>query len=168
MKKVGETRPVMKKDIYFDRNFGPGWPPPEVLERYFSAPPQGRGWFHNSGNDSGGLDLLGVDGTEHLPEGNGRINIRLSMWGNPKLGILLIYTKRGGGHREEYTSKGDLSRLNEWVRTTHDDPMPVGLYVPFAKAWLAVKEFMATEGQLPKSIEWAKYSDLPPGTFPDS
>lgn len=157
----------MKKDIYFNRIFGPGWPEPDQLEPYFRAPPLGRGWFHETGNDSGSLRLQGVDGTEDLPQGRGRIDITLRLWGHPDLRILLIYTKRGGGHREEYTSKGDLSRLRGWVRTTHDDPMPAGLYIPFAKAWLAVKEFMDTEGQLPNSIEWVKNSDLPPGTFPN-
>ena len=89
------------------------------------------------------------------------------MTGNSDLGVLLIYTKRGGGNRIEFASKGDLSKLRQWVRTLHDDPMPVGLYIQFAKAWLAVKEFMETEGRLPKSIEWVKNCDLPPGTFPD-
>jgi hypothetical protein len=77
------------------------------------------------------------------------------------------FDKRGGGHREVYSSKGDLSKLKQWVRTLHDDPMPVGLYIPFAKAWLAVNEFMETDGKLPSSIEWIKNSDLPEGTFPD-
>ena len=45
--------------------------------------------------------------------------------------------------------------------------MPVGLFIPFAEAWKAVKEFMETEGQLPTSIEWIKGEDLPEGTFPD-
>lgn len=157
----------MKKDIYFDRRFGPGWPPLDELEPYFRPPPHGRGWFHKSGNDSARLDLIEVEGSEHLPEGKGRIDVELSMWGDPEHGVLVIYSKIGGGYNENYSSKGDMSRIREWVRTTHDDPMPVGLYVPFAKAWLAVKEFMETEGRLPTSIEWVKNSDLPEGTFPD-
>jgi hypothetical protein len=157
----------MRKHAYFHTFRGEGWPDIKFLEPYFLLPPAPHGWFHNSGNDSAGLDLLGVDGTDHLPRFEGRIDIHLSMWGNPDLGVLLIYSKAGGGKREDYTSKGDLTRLKEWVRTLHDDPMPVGLYIPFAKAWLAVKEFIETEGQLPKSIEWVRNSDLPPGTFPD-
>lgn len=31
----------------------------------------------------------------------------------------------------------------------------------------AVKEFIETDGQLPKCIEWVANKDLPPGTFPD-
>jgi hypothetical protein len=157
----------MKKDIYFDRFFGPDWPSLGELKPYFQAPPAGRGWFHKTGNDSGSISLLGIKNTEHLKFGKGRIDIKLAMWGHPDLGVLLIYSKYGGDSRVDYTSKGDLTRLKEWVRTTHDDPMPVGLYIPFANAWLAVKEFIETEGQLPKSIEWVRNRDLPPGTFPD-
>lgn len=156
----------MRKDIYFDRRFGPGWPSPEELESYFLAP-KGKEWFYTGGNDTGGLSIEGVDGTEHLPQGKGRIDIRLSMWGNPDLGVLLIYEKRGGGHKAGYCSKGDMSRIREWVRSLHDTPLPAGLFIPFDRAWLAVKEFIETEGQLPKSIEWVKGSDLPPGSFPD-
>jgi len=36
-----------------------------------------------------------------------------------------------------------------------------------AKAYEAVKEFIETDGQLPKCIEWVADKDLPPGTFPD-
>jgi hypothetical protein len=89
------------------------------------------------------------------------------MWGNPDLGVLLIYEKIGGDHPQGFCSKGDVSRIREWVRSTHDTPLPVGLFVPFPVAWKAVKEFIETEGQLPKCIEWIKGSDLPPGTFPD-
>jgi hypothetical protein len=45
--------------------------------------------------------------------------------------------------------------------------MPIGLFIPFAEAWKAVKEFIETEGELPKSIEWVRNRDLPPNTFPD-
>ena len=156
----------MKKDIYFDNFFGPGWPSIEELRPYFLAKP-GKAWFQTGGNDSGNLSLEGVEGTVHLPRFEGRIDIRLSMWGNPDLGVLLIYSKRGGGYREDYTSKGDLTKLKQLVRSLHDTPLPVGLFIPFPKAWLAVKEFIETEGQLPTSIAWIKNSELPPDTFPD-
>ena len=45
--------------------------------------------------------------------------------------------------------------------------MPAGLYIPFDRAWLAVKEFIETEGRLPTSIEWVSNADLPEGTFPE-
>ena len=48
----------------------------------------------------------------------------------------------------------------------HDDPMPVGLFIPYDKAWLAGKDFIATDGALPTSIEWIANKNLPPETFP--
>ncbi|MNC98194.1 hypothetical protein D3C83_160840 [compost metagenome] len=47
------------------------------------------------------------------------------------------------------------------------DLRPIGLFIPFPVAWKAVKEFMETDGQLPKSIEWVANRDLPTNTFPD-
>jgi hypothetical protein len=81
--------------------------------------------------------------------------------------VLLIYSKRGGGYRIDFTSKSDLTRLQEWVRSTHDTPLPVGLFIPYEQAWKATKEFIETDGALPTSIEWIANRDLPPGTFPD-
>jgi Immunity protein Imm1 len=156
----------MRKDIYFDDFFGPGWPKIDQLEPYFLGP-IGQKWFNTGGNDSGNLTLEGADGTANLPRFQGRIDITLAMWGNPSLGVLLIYSKFGGGKRVDFTSKGNMTKLKTWVRTLHDDPMPVGLFIPFPRAWLAVKEFIETEGQLPTSIEWVRNTDLPEGTFPD-
>ncbi len=156
----------MRKRAYFNTFWGRGWPQLKELEPYFLAP-RGRRWFFETGNDSAGLDAEGVDGTEHLEANKGRIDIRLEMWGHPDLGVLLIWSKWGGGRKETYTSKGDLTRLRELVRSLHDTPLPVGLFIPFDVAWKAVKEFIETDGQLPKSIQWIANHDLPPGTFPD-
>jgi hypothetical protein len=136
------------------------------LERYFLAPP-GRRWFFETENDSACLAAEGVDGTEHLEADKGRIDVDLDMWGNPEHGVLLIYSKWGGGLKQTYSSKGDFARLRERVRSMHDTVLPVGLFIPFDKAWTAVKEFIETDGKLPKSIEWIANRDLPPNTFPD-
>ena len=143
-----------------------GWPDPKDLEPYFLAPP-GQEWTFSSGNDNWGLTAEGVDGTEELEPYKDRVDIRLSMWGHPTLGVLLIHEKLGGGHNEAFTSKGNMSRLREIVRTLQGDPMPVGLFIPFAEAWKAVKEFIETDGELPRSIAWVANKDLPPNTFPD-
>jgi hypothetical protein len=156
----------MKKHAYFDSYWGSGWPEIHWLKPYFLAP-AGRRWFSHTGNDSAGFTAEGVDKTEHLPANKGRIDIRLEMWGNPNLGVLLIYSKWGGGYKETFTSKGDLTRLRELVRSTHDTPLPVGLFIPFDEAWKAVKEFIETDGRLPASIAWIANRDLPPNTFPD-
>jgi hypothetical protein len=163
----GNRRVQMNKNVYFDRFWGDFWPTQAELKPYFIAAADDE-WFDHTGNDSASLSLQGLFGTEDKPIGNGRKDINLKMWGRSGLGVLLIYDKYGPvGFRDAYTSKGDMSRLGELVRSTHDTPLPVGLFIPFDKAWLAVKEFMDTEGQLPKSIEWVRNADLPPNTFPD-
>jgi hypothetical protein len=83
------------------------------------------------------------------------------------MALLLHYRKWGGGHKDTYYSKGDLSRLKAWVWTVHGDLMPMGLFIPFERAWLAVKEFMETDGALPKSINWIAEADIPDEAFPD-
>lgn len=158
----------MKKHAYFHTFWGDEWPTLEFLEPYFTHPAKDFGWFPNSSNDSARISIQGLDGTEHLPWGRGRKDIDLAMWGNSEHGVLLQHSRIGGGvPRQDWFSRGDTTRLREWVRTLHNDPMPIGLYIPFDKAWKAVKEFMETEGQLPTSIEWIKGDDLPEGTFPD-
>jgi hypothetical protein len=156
----------MIKETYFASRAMPGWPNLEDLKPYFLGPADKR-WFFETENDSASLTAEGLYGTEHLEPGKGRVDLSLMMWGHPELGVLLFYWKRGGGYRETYSSKGDLNRLQEWVRSFHDDPLPIGLFVPFATAWKAVKEFIETDGALPTSIEWIANRDLPPNTFPD-
>jgi Immunity protein Imm1 len=156
----------MRKTTYFASQPSLGWPDPHEIEHFFLAPP-GQRWFFETDNDSAGFTGEGADGTEHLPANRGRIDINLRMWGHPQLGVLLIYSKWGGGLRQTYSSKGDVSRLRQWVRSTHDTPLPVGLFIPFERAWTAVKEFIETDGALPNGIEWIASKDLPPDTFPD-
>jgi hypothetical protein len=157
---------AMRKRSHFASRRSNGWPNPAEIERYFLAPP-GQRWFFETRNDSAGFAVEGVNGTEHLEPYKDRIDIHLSMWGHRELGVLVFYQKFGGGHREAFTSKGDMTRLREWVRSTHDTPLPVGLFIPYEQAWKGVKEFLETDGQLPKSIEWVANRDLPAGTFPD-
>lgn len=157
----------MRKFVNFDSFWGYYWPKLEQLKPYFFAP-EGARWFNDTRNDSAGICLQGLEGSGELPQGLGRKDVRLSLWGRPGLGVLVMYQKSGApGFYDAYTSKGDMSRLKELIRSAHDTPLPVGLFVPFDKAWLAVKEFMETEGQLPTSIEWVRNADLPPNTFPD-
>lgn len=156
----------MKKKIYFGKFDASSWPEPEAVRPYFITQP-GHEWSYDGRNDNWGLRIEGLEGTEGLEPYKKRIDASLNMWGHPEHGVLIIYQKWGSGHREAFTSKGDLRRLREIVRTLQNDPLPVGLFIPFTEAWKAVKEFMETEGELPKSIEWIANKDLPPNTFPD-
>jgi hypothetical protein len=155
----------MEKYSYFASERLFRWPEPAEIEHYFLNPP-GQRWFFETTNDSGGFRAKGADGTAHMPAGKGRINVNLSMWGHPDLGVLLIYSKHGGGFDLDFTSKGDMTKLREWVRSFHGTPLPVGLFIPYEEAWKAVKEFLETDGQLPKSIAWVANKELPPNTFP--
>jgi hypothetical protein len=155
----------MRKSIYFAAFSGPEWPEAKRLEHYFLTA-KGRREFFEDGNDSWGLDVEDVDDTGALQGNAGRTDLHLTIQGHPDYGVLLQYRKVGGTN-ETYYSKGELKRLSEWVTTLHGDRMPIGLYVPFEIAWLAIKEFMEREGALPTSIEWVAGHDLPPETFPD-
>ncbi|ODR96864.1 hypothetical protein AUC70_13845 [Methyloceanibacter stevinii] len=157
----------MKKTTYFNSEDVKGWPRPEELRPFFFAPP-GREWFNSTGNDGAlltGEGLYGTDNEDHLA--GKRVDLDLYLYGMPGLGVLLIYHKHGGGYQEEYTSVGDMSRLKEWVENLHQTKLPIGLFIPFPRAYDAVKEFIETDGELPKCIEWVANKDLPYGTFPD-
>lgn len=157
-----------KKSVYFDTFDGPFWPEPAALEPYFLAP-KGQEWFFESGNDGAGLWSDGLYGTDHLTPKTGRVDVVLHVTGHPDLGVSLYYRKWNGQLRRTfgYSSKGALSRLRDFVRDLHGDPHSAGLYIPFAEAWPAVKEFIEREGELPRSIAWIPDEHLPPGTFPD-
>ncbi len=155
----------MKKNVYFHSFRGDFWPSLEQLKPHFLAPGGSR-WVRG-GNDSWGIAVQGLEGTEDRLYGRGRKDINLDLWGMPGLGVLIMYDKIGPpDFRATYYSKGDMSRLRELVNSLHSDPLPVGLFIPFEKAWLATKEFMETEGQRPTCIEWVRHEDLPPNTFP--
>lgn len=157
----------MKRTIYFDHFRWSDWPSPDELAPFFLAPP-GKEWSYRGGNDSWGLDIEGLYGTMGLPEAQ-QVGVSLTMIGNPRLGVFLDYRKWDGRIRKQYSynSKGDLGRLGEFVESLHETRLSIGLFVPFASAWKAVKQFMETDGELPDSIEWVAASDLPKGTFPD-
>lgn len=166
-------RPVAEREvqevirtIYFDRFRWSDWPHPSALEPFFLAP-SGQEWSYLGGNDSWGMNVKGLYGTSHLPEAD-QVGVSLTMIGNRQLGVYLAYRKWDGRIRKQYSynSKGDLRRLGEFVESLHETSLSVGLFVPFAVAWKAVKQFMETDGELPDSIEWVAAKDLPPETFP--
>jgi hypothetical protein len=164
---MGSGAKKMIKECYFDRFDGPGWPQPHELEPYFLAP-KGQEWTFETGNDGWGLKVDGLYDTERLSDRE-RVTVRLYMTGHPVHGVYLYYRLWDGRVQRSfgYNSKGDLARLYEYVRTMHGDPLPVGLFIPFAEAWKAVKEFIERDGELPTSIAWVANSDLPPNVFPD-
>jgi len=156
----------MMKTTHFGDLDSDGWPTPKEFKQHFFGS-EGRHWFPGSRSDAAALWAKGAHGTEHLEIERGRIDIDLWMWRNPDFGVLLIWSKWGGGYKDTFYSKGNLSRLHDFVRAFHGNLLPFGLFVPIEEAWEAVKEFIETNGELPGSIHWIEDRDLPPGTFPD-
>src|SRR5262249_16868075 len=56
---------AMQKKVYFDVFEGPGWPELKQLAPYFLAP-KGQEWSYRGGNDSWGLEVQGLEGTDGM------------------------------------------------------------------------------------------------------
>lgn len=157
----------MKRRVNFNQYRLDYWPSSSVLAPFFSNP-QAPYWFPGTGNDTASLRVVFGNPDDAFNVMHGGTEYRLNIWGLPDTGVLLIYETLGTKPNTAFTSKGDLTKLRDIVRSLHDTPLPVGLFIPFDRAWLAVKEFMETDGlRLPTSIEWIANKDLPENTFPD-
>ncbi|NVN87026.1 MAG: hypothetical protein HXX15_13175 [Rhodopseudomonas sp.] len=158
----------MWKRVYFDEFFGDFWPSLDQLRPYFLLPP-GQRWFFDSGNDGAVLSAGTGEYTGDPVARRAQDKVDFYINGHPTHGVLLFYRRWDGRHQKQqgFYSRGDLTRLNEFVRTLHDDRLSVGLFIPFEQAWNAVKEFIETDGALPTSIAWIASRDLPPEVFPE-
>jgi hypothetical protein len=61
----------MRKGSYFDELIGSAWPSPNEIEHYFLSA-SGRRQAFDTDNDCWGFSAEGVDGSEHLPDNEGR------------------------------------------------------------------------------------------------
>jgi len=155
----------MRKRAYFDTYWASDWPALSWLEPYFLAP-AGKRWSFESDNDGGSLTLEGIEGTQDLGTGTGRIDTHLMMAGHRDHGVMLQYFQMGGGAGPNCYSRGDRDRLYQTFETKEGDRIPIGLCIPFEIAWRAVKEFIERDAALPQSIEWIASRDLPKNVFP--
>lgn len=160
----------MQKRAYFDDFWGEGWPAVDWLEPFFltKAGQERLCGDVRDGNDSWGFDITDLYANGHLPRRDS-VDVHLYLTANPTYGVTLQYSRWDGTvqRRDCYLSKGNLGRLDRFVRSLHDDRFSLGLFIPFEAAWKAVKEFIETDGELPTSIEWVANQDLPPNRFPD-
>jgi hypothetical protein len=165
---LAELETTVIKTIHFQEFDPDGWPAPDELAPYFLAPKDNPWSPGVRGNDEWGMEVKGLYGTDAKPEID-QVNVNLMMTGTPDFGVFLHYGKWDGRVRQpqNFFSKGDLSRLREWVKTLHSNLLPIGLFIPYPAAWKAVEEFMRTDGALPTSIEWIEARNLPANTFPD-
>lgn len=158
----------MQKDAAFDDHWGEGWPDLSNIKACLTDPKR-RKEFFAKGRDGGNFSIDGLYGTEGLPDRGGLVAATLYLHMHPDHGATLQYSKWDGRVRKQFVfySKGDLSRIREFVRSFHETPLSVGLFIPFEKGWQAIKEFIESEGELPTAIEWIAAEALPPETFPD-
>jgi hypothetical protein len=155
---------AMRKQAFFDDHWGKGWPDLKIMEACFLDPVRRAQLF---ARERDGGSFFVETGSPDSTASEVKSALYLHM--NADHGVKLVYSRWDGRiqRKDDYDSKGDLTRLREFVRSFHDTPLSAGLFIPFERGWNAVKEFMQTDGELPKSIEWIANSELPPGTFPD-
>lgn len=157
----------MRKEASFDDHWGSGWPDPELIDHCL-VDPQGRAEWFAKGRDGGCFVAEGLSGAEGLSPHQGLVTATLYMNASPDHGVTLQYSRwdEKVGKLRTFHSRGDLRRLKEFVRSFHDTPLSLGLFVSFEAGCRAVKEFMKTEGELPQGIDWIAGDELPPRTFP--
>lgn len=158
----------MHKESAFNTHWGDGWPDLAMVEACVIDPVR-RAEMLASGMHGGNFSITGLYGTENLAPREGLVSSTLYLYLNASHGAMLLYSRWDGREQKQYgyNSKGDLSLLGQFVRSFHDTPLSLGLFIPFEDGWLAIKEFMLSEGELPTCIEWVATEVLPPETFPD-
>ena len=154
----------MRKSCFFHEFYDFGWPSPGDLEKYFSA---SGGHWASRGNDSWALRAEGLYGTAVLAQSDA-VAVDLRMMGSPDHGVTLDFARRHGRVRrlDRYCSVSDLGRLGRFMYSLQGHPYPLGLFIPFEEAFMAVKEFIESDGELPTSIGWVSGEGLLPEPFP--
>jgi len=159
--------PIVKKEASFGDHWGNGWPDISAVEKGL-ADPEKLAQLFAKGRDGGCFSIEWIyDKDDSIPQ-TGLVGAILYMHMNPEHGIKLQYSgwDRRTAKRETYHSKGDLTRLKQFVRSFHRTPLSIGLFVPFEIGRKAVKEFLQTDGKLPQSVDWISDDDLPSEVFP--
>jgi hypothetical protein len=159
--------PIIKKEAAFDDHWGDGWPDISAVEQGLSDPEKLARLFAR-GRDGGCFSIEWIYNKTNSAPQSELVGATLYMHMNPDHGIKLQYSKWDGrvGEKKTYHSKGDLAQLKQFVRSFHRTPLSIGLFVPFEMGRKAVKEFLETEGALPRSIDWVSDDELPSGVFP--
>jgi len=151
-------------------DFGPlygSYTPDQVDLSPFFSNPGSPDWFPEGRTDNASLVYKGLRGAAPLTPGSGSIDATLELWGSKMHGVMIWYRIGTLMDSNHYFSKGDMLRIRRFYRTAHGDLRPLAFFIPFERALVAVKEFISTNGELPKSIEWISSNDVPPNTFPE-
>ena len=160
--------PIVRKEAAFDDHWGNGWPEISIVDQSLSDPNK-LSQFFAKGRDGACFSIEWVyDKKSNSAPQSELVGAILYMHINRDHGMKLQYSKWDGrvGEKKTYHSKGDLTRLKQFVRSFHRTPLSIGLFVPFEIGRKAVKEFLETDGELPRSVDWISENDLPPEAFP--
>lgn len=156
----------IQKSAYFDEHWGDGWPSLENI-KYRLIDVSGRSKFFEKGLDGGSFFIETSGSAERAQRDGAVFKAGLYVHMHPLHGVKLQHSMSSNRiSRTSHHSKGDFSRLRDFVRSFHDTPLSLGLFIPFEPGWRAVEEFIRTEGKLPTAISWLADDDLPPETFP--
>jgi hypothetical protein len=156
----------MKKTAYLANFPQMGWPSRAQIKPFF-FPATGNNWPTDGGNDAWALSLFPDANPNERGVNSRDTGIHLSMVGVPDFGVFMHWHHTGATIEDSYFSKGDLSKLKLHVRTLQSDARPLGFFIPFATAWLAVEDFMSNPGSRSGRIEWVHWRDLPFPPFLD-
>jgi hypothetical protein len=106
----------MRKEGAFDTHWGDGWPDMATVEACMTDPKRREQMFA-SGADGGCFSIEGLYGTENLAPRTGLVSATLCLYLNPDHGAMLLYSRWDGRVQKQqgYNSKGDMSRLGEFV-----------------------------------------------------
>src|SRR5688572_25361436 len=124
----------MRRGTNFLDHPSEGWPDPGWLRPYFLTPEGRQQAFGDQ--EEWWFDIDGLEGTENLPSGKGRIDLDFILESHPHHGIMLSWRIWGGGRKECKVSLGHPLRMDRWLRNGQGDRRPVGLFVPYEAAWL--------------------------------
>jgi hypothetical protein len=108
-------------------------------------------WYEQS---SGGASFAAKE------EGRGRCTLTISPERGQGLSLLATVPGVAGGRAQEFASTTNPSRMNEFLRTGQDIPVPVGSFVTPEQAWWAIEDYLANPGVLSPRLNWTNTSTL--------
>jgi hypothetical protein len=165
---TGSTEPTMKHFVNLHDLWGSRWPAVTEVRRYFIEPRE-KAWLDARASGDGSLKVVGLFGTDDERPEIEKVKATLYFKADNLHGVMLGHNFWDGRTRkkEEFVSRGDLTRRVEFLTSPEGDKVSLGLFVPFEMAWLAVEDFMNGQGERSKRIDWIDSRDLPADTFPE-
>lgn len=138
--------------------FASRWPAPEEIRQYFF---EDLDW-----EADGSFFLYGAQGTENEDPYSKRIDISLAVFLIPDVGMVLHWSKAGGGHSEHFYSRGDVLLYGQFASDGLGELISGAFVISPDQAWLAVTDFILRDGCRSDRIAWLDEADLPDEAIP--